>query len=343
MQNNNNKVQIYGFLFLFLVFILIVATMFFPFFKTLALAGIFAILLYPVHLEVKKKIRNESLASLVSTILFLVSVLLPLWLVGQLMFNELVEVYNKFKFGNVTFSPHEFIQKLPPNLQNVAQTLSNDLTAMVSKITGDAFALISELLSNLVGFFIATFLFIFILFYFFRDGAKIREILTKLSPLSAEYESLLFNKLELAIVGVLKGSFLVSLIQGTTATIAYLVLGMPQPLLWGAATALSSLVPTVGTSITMIPAIAYLWFTGHIGQAIALAVWGVVVVSTIDNVVGPKLIGTQTKLHPMLVLLSILGGVNIFGFLGVFFGPIIVAVFVALLEIYLNDLKDIWS
>jgi predicted PurR-regulated permease PerM len=343
MDKGYNRTQVYGFLFLFCFFGVLAGVIFFPFFKILAIAAIFAVLVYPVHLEVKKKIQNESLASLASTLLFLVAILLPLWLVGQQVFNELVDVYQRFKPGSLVFNSHTIAQKFPPYLQNLVRVFENDLAAIFAKLTNDAFSLISQLLSNLAGFFLSLFLFIFIIFFFFRDNAKIRQIFTKISPLSLEYESLLFVKLENAIVGVVKGSFLIAVIQGSLASIGYLVFSLPQPFLWGAVTALCALVPAIGTSIALIPAVLYLWLTGHAGHAIGLAVWGGLLVGTIDNIVGPKLIGSQTKLHPLLVLLSILGGIQLFGFLGFLFGPIIMAVFMALLEIYLNDLNDIWK
>lgn len=338
-----NKTQLFSFIALFAVVTIVVGLLFLPFFKILAIAGIFAVLIYPVHLRVKLKIKNENLASLATTLLFLVAVVFPLWLVGQQMFNELVELYNRFRYGNLVFNSQDILKNMPESVRNIAQVFSNDLSAMISNITKDTFNLISQLLSNLAGFFLSIFLFTFIIFFFFRDAEKIKDLLVKIFPLSKQYESVLFVKLENAISSVVKGSFLVAIIQGVAATLGYYACGIPQPLLWGAATALSSLVPTVGTSLVMIPAVLYLWLSGHGTAAIGLALWGMLLVGTIDNMLGPKLIGQKSKLHPMLVLLSILGGVQLFGFLGFLFGPIIMAAFTALLEIYLNDIMGLWQ
>ena len=124
------------------------------------------------------------------------------------------------------------------------------------------------------------------------------------------------------------------------ATIGFYIFGVPEPLLWGAFTVVAALVPTVGTSISLIPAVVYLAVTGNSGAAIGLTIWGVVAVGLIDNFLGPKLIGGSTKLHPVLVLIAIIGGIQLFGILGFLIGPIIMAIFIAMLEMFRSDFRD---
>ncbi len=98
--------------------------------------------------------------------------------------------------------------------------------------------------------------------------------------------------------------------------------------------------PSVGTALALTPAVIYLLITGNTGNAIGLAIWGALAVGMIDNFLGPKLVGSRTKLHPLLVLMSVLGGIQLFGFLGFLLGPIVMAIFVALVEIYRTDFKS---
>jgi predicted PurR-regulated permease PerM len=137
-----------------------------------------------------------------------------------------------------------------------------------------------------------------------------------------------------------KGSFLVALSQGIVASIGFYIFGVPEPLLWGAFTVIVALVPTVGTSLSIVPAVIYLAVTGHSGAAIGMGVWGALAVGLIDNFLGPKLVGRSTKLHPVLVLIAIVGGIQLFGILGFLIGPIIMAIFIAMLDMYRSDFRD---
>ncbi len=121
--------------------------------------------------------------------------------------------------------------------------------------------------------------------------------------------------------------------QGVVATVGFLIFGVPEPLIWGLFTVIAALVPTVGTSLSIIPAVIVLALTGHVPQAIGMAIWGVLAVGLIDNFLGPKLVSSTTKLHPLLVLLSVLGGLSLFGFLGFLIGPIIMAIMIELIDI----------
>lgn len=333
------RAQTIGFYILLAIAGIAVISMWWPFWQILALAGIIAVLFSPLHKRIKERIKNPNLAATLSVILVLLIVLIPLWLIGQLLFNELADVYNKYRLGQLNFSQNEFIKSLPPQWLSLAQSISNDASAIVSKFTSSAFVFVSQMLSNLAAFFVSLFLLGFMVFFMLRDGAKIKQALIDLSPLPADYESALAAKIESAVSGVVKGSFLVALIQGFVATVGFMIFGVPQPILWGAFTVIAALVPTVGTSISIIPAVLYLFITGHTGAGVGMLIWGALAVGLIDNVVSPKLIGSKIQMHPLLVLLSIIGGLQIFGFLGFMFGPILMAIFLALLDIYRTNLK----
>jgi predicted PurR-regulated permease PerM len=339
MKTLKQNRQLIGFFLLLGITSIVVLMMLFPLWQILALAGIFAVIFHPLYERIERGMASPNMASVLTILIIILVAILPLWFIGQLLFNEIVDVYNKFRFGELVFNQADFIARLPQQVQNILQSLNNDINAIVSRFTGSAFNLVSGLLSNLASFFLSLFLLIFILFFFLRDGIKIKGLVKELSPLSEAYDSVLMNKLETAVGGVLKGSFLIALIQGTVASVGFVIFGVPQPVLWGAFTVLTALVPTVGTSISLIPAILYLFFTGHTGAGIGMAIWGAVAVGTIDNIVGPRLVGEKINLHPLLVLLSVLGGIQLFGFLGFLFGPILMSVFVALLDIYRKNLK----
>ena len=328
-----------GFYIFFGLVALVIFLMWWPFWQILALAAIISVLFSPLYKKINQELRRPNLSAVLTVFLVLLIIIIPLWFFGQLLFNELVDVYNKFRLGELSFSQAALFGKLPPEWQSLLGAVSNDTAAIFSKFTASTFGFVQQLLSNLATFFLSMFMLVFMAFFMIRDSEKIKATLADLSFLPEHYERQLIEKVEGAISGVLKGSFLIALIQGTAGVIGFWLFGLPQPLLWGAATVVSSMVPNVGTSLVLVPAVAYLFFTGHNPQAIGLGVWGALVVGVVDNLVWPKLASRNLKMHPVLALLAVVGGLQIFGVLGFLFGPIIVSVFIALVDIYRFDLR----
>ncbi|MCX6723184.1 MAG: AI-2E family transporter, partial [Candidatus Staskawiczbacteria bacterium] len=145
---------------------------------------------------------------------------------------------------------------------------------------------------------------------------------------------LLINRLVSSIRGVIVGKFLLAFIQGLVAMVGFLFVGVPNALFLGFLTMISSFVPMIGTGIVVLPVIIYLLIFKSFVPALILLIWYALVHFSIDNIVAPKIIGSTTQIHPLLILLSILGGIELFGALGFFFGPIIVAIFLTLVESY---------
>lgn len=339
----NQRLQIIALSLIFAVITLVVAFMWWPFLKLVVLAFIMAILFMPLYKRLAARFTNEPLAAILTIILVLLIFIVPLYLVGQLLFNELVGLYNQYRSGGFSISSTELIQNLPQQIQDPVTNLLQDFTGKLTDFAGNAFEGVTSVLSNVAGFFLSFFLVFFSLYYFLRDWDKLKSYFNSIFPLSSQHENLLIAKLEGAVNGVVKGMFSVALVQGLVATLGFLIFGVPQPFLWGAFTVIAALVPTVGTSISLVPAVLYLLITGNIGAGIGLAIWGAVAVGTIDNILSPKLVGARAKLHPLLVIFSVLGGIQLFGFIGFLLGPIITAVFVTLLDIYRTDLKEYLS
>ncbi|MBL8030197.1 MAG: AI-2E family transporter [Candidatus Doudnabacteria bacterium] len=339
MTTENKNKQLVGFFVMLAIVGLLTILMIWPMWQVLALAGIFGVLFHPFYRRIRLDIKNDNLAAILTILLVILIAILPLWLIGQMLFNEIVNVYHNFTQGQFVLDKSQIAGYIPEQFKGVVESLNNDINAIISRFTGSAFDFVSQLLSNIVTFFLSLFLMIFILFFFLRDGEKIKELFREISPLSSSYENTLFERLETAVSGVVKGTFLVALTQGIVATIGFLIFGVPQPFLWGAFTMLAAFVPTVGTSLSIIPAVIYLLVVKETGSAIGMAIWGVLAVGMIDNFVSPKLVGSKIKMHPLLVLLSVLGGIQFFGFLGFLFGPLLMSVFITLLDIFRQDIK----
>lgn len=336
---DTKKLESIGFYIFFGLVGLVIAIMWWPFWQILALAAIVAVLFSPIYKRIDREFERPNLSAFVTIFLVMGIIVVPLWFVGQMLFNELVDVYNKFRMGELSFSQAALYGRVPAEWHPLLKTLSNDTAAMFSQFTSSAYAFVQQMLSNLAAFFFSMFMLVFLTFFMLRDGQKIKTTLADLSFLPEQYGRSLVVKIEESISGVLKGSFVIALIQGTAGIIGFWIFGLPQPLLWGAATVVSSMVPNVGTSLVLIPAVAYLFFTGHNPQAIGLAIWGALVVGVVDNLIWPKLASRNLKMHPVLAFLAVVGGLQVFGFLGFLFGPIIMSIFIALVDIYRFDLR----
>ncbi len=334
------RIQTISFLVLLLLVFILVLFIFKPFVNIIALAVILAILFHPIYVRLLPQVKYPAVASLLTVLLIILIIALPIWFFGQVIFNEIVSLYERYRNGGFVIDKTEIIASLPDQVQTTIQSLSADINSFIGRISSQAFASFSSILSNVAGFIIATFMLFFIVYYMLRDGSKIKAVLMDISPMSTEHENKLISKIIAAVNGVVKGSFLVALAQGVIATIGFVIFGVPEPLLWGAFTVVAALVPTVGTSLSLIPAVIYLFITGHTPQAIGLLIWGAVAVGLVDNFLGPKLVGRSTKLHPVLVLLAVIGGLKFFGVLGFLIGPILLAIFVALIDMYRKDFKE---
>jgi predicted PurR-regulated permease PerM len=177
------------------------------------------------------------------------------------------------------------------------------------------------------------------LFYFLRDGKKFIATIIDLSPLHDEFDKKIFSRIILAVNSVVRGSLIIGLIQGLLTGVGFYIFSAPSPVLWGTVAAVASLVPSIGTSLILVPAILFLFFTGQTINALGLIIWGGVAVGLIDNFLGPILIKRDIHIHPLLILLSALGGVAFFGPIGFLAGPVSLALLFALFDIYPDIIK----
>lgn len=335
-QTSPSRFQNLTFYILLAIVSLTVLLMFSPFFKLIAMGGILCVLFNPLKISFSKHIKSETVSSLLTMFLAGLIILLPLYVIGQLIFNEIANVYSQAGQSLSNISQSAAMIHLSPGARDFANQFLNSAGQKISDFAGSAFVSLTALVSNVAGFVLSFILVVFTMYYFLRDGQKFRLYVEKVFPLSHNHEDLLVERLEQAIKGVVQGSFTVALLQGLVSTIGFLIFGVPQPLLWGVFTIIASLAPTVGTLLSLVPAVIVLFLTGHTGAAIGMAIWAFVSIQSIDNFISPRVIGHKANLHPILTLLSVLGGIEMFGYLGFLLGPILMSMFMALLDIYID-------
>jgi predicted PurR-regulated permease PerM len=187
--------------------------------------------------------------------------------------------------------------------------------------------------NGLVGAIINLFLMVFAIYYLFRDGAGLVEWLEKMLPLDAVQSDEILRHTREMIDASVYGVIVLAILQGTLGGLAFLVLGLPNPFVWGVVMIILSTIPVTGSFLIWAPAAIYLAFTGEWGRAAGLTAWGMVVIGLVDNFLRPFVMGQKTRLHELLLFFSVLGGLAAFGIAGVVLGPVIVAITLGLIDV----------
>jgi len=332
--NMSNGLEWYFFLTIFIVTGLVVGNMFLPFLGALTVALVLAVLGVPVYHALLPWIHSRSLAAFAVTMLIFAAVVLPASILGSLLVQEvrgLASYVLALDAGQVlpmvkVWEAH--LVDLVPGLQTVDYTtVLKDAAQVVARGVGGA-------LSNTAHILFSIFVALFALFYFIRDGERFVEEAVTLSPLSDVEDRQIAKKIGEVSRSLIRGTLLVAVIQGVLTGVGLWIAGVPNPVLWGSVAAIGALIPNVGTGLVNVPAMLYVFFTGSWLQFGFLVVWAVVVVGFSDNLMRPFFIGQGTNIHPLFVLLSVLGGVVVFGMVGLLLGPLLFGLLVALADIY---------
>ena len=331
----------------FLIFLIIVSSVlaflvFRPFLIVLALAGIFAMLLQPLYrLVLRGMSSSPGLSAFITMVIAVVCILVPLMFISLQIATDAQGLYSSLSDGTgqayldtVFQNANDTVARYAPNLAlsgaelsaSIDQHMKDILTWLIQNL-GGAFGGITRFLLNSLVFLIA-------LYYFLRDGTRLKHIIIEASPLADTDDTLVFTRLERAVHSVIRGSLMIALVQGALTALGFSFFGIPNSILWGVVAAFSALIPGIGTSLVLVPGIAYLFIIGATAPATGLLVWSIVAVGMIDNFLGPRLVGRGLRLHPLVVLLSVFGGLALFGPAGVFLGPLSISLLFALLSIY---------
>ena len=172
-----------------------------------------------------------------------------------------------------------------------------------------------------------------------KDGTGWKKAIIGLSPLTDSDDEKIIDKLLKTINGVMKGTLFIAIVQGVLMAIGLTLFGVQNAAIWGVVAAITSLIPSVGTAMVSVPAVIFLFATGHIISALGLAIWSSILVGTIDNFLTPYIIGNKVNIPPFLVLFSVLGGISLLGPVGVLMGPLTVSLLYTLIEIYQSDFR----
>jgi predicted PurR-regulated permease PerM len=287
----------------------------------------------------RKTKSGESVSALLTVLLCLVVLLVPVFIAALQLLKEAQALYGSYG-TNTQFIFTQWIDAHGPTLDHYVRNASATLRNLTLSLDDYAKTAASWLVLNLgtwfssiAAIFLDLFIFFVTLYYLLRDGERLKDYLISLSPLRDEDDEHIVQKLGVAVNSVVKGKLAIAAIQGILAGVGMAIFGVPNPVVWGLVAMVASLIPPVGTALVLVPAVIFLLAAGAVPAAIGLSLWSLGV-SVIDNILGPSLMGSGSDLHPLIVLISVLGGLALFGPVGLFMGPLAMALLLSLLSLY---------
>ncbi|MBI4526284.1 MAG: AI-2E family transporter [Deltaproteobacteria bacterium] len=321
-----------------------------PFIKALAWAAILAVIVYPGYAWLLKILRGKaSLAALAVTVLISLVIVFPaLKLVGFLSqeATELIQMLPSLLNGSTMegWRQNPWVGEIlrawdSASIELAALNISLRQIVLQGAQVSSRFLLahVKDIAQNVFFFGVNLLITLMTLFFFLRDGKDFCYRLQRLLPMDPEHQERLFKNIIDTLQAVIHGSLIVAAVQGILAGFAYYFLGIPFAILWGVATAFAALIPVGGSTLVTLPASLYLFFQGSYLRGVILLIWSVGIVASIDNILRPLLIGNRIRLSVLFLFFSILGGLALFGALGVILGPVVFALLAAVLELYTQE------
>ncbi|MDX1707761.1 MAG: AI-2E family transporter [Desulfobacterales bacterium] len=319
------------------------------FLMAIFLAGIFSALSYPLYRRLQRWFgKRRSLASMVTIVLIVIVVILPLGGLLGIVTSQAIKVGETVTpwVAQRLSQPDEITQALKslPFYDRIEPYRNQILTRagqLVGYLSGFLINRLRSVATGTVNFIFMLFIMLYTMFFFLMDGDKLIDKILYYLPLEDQDERRMLNKFTSVTRATLKGTAVIGILQGTLAGAAFAVVGIDSAVFWGTVMAVLSFIPGIGTALVWGPAVIILAATGHFAKAIGLGVFCAAVVGSIDNLLRPILVGRDTQMHELMILFGTLGGIIMFGVVGIIIGPIIAALFVTIWDIYGVAFQDI--
>ena len=319
------------------------------FLMAIFLAGIFSALAYPLYKRLERWFGGRrALASLTTLLFIVIVILLPLTVLMGIITAQAIEVGHTVKpwvqeqlsqpgAFSETLNSLPFYDKIAPYKELIWRKVG-EMIGGVSKFLISSLSLVTL---GAVNFLFMVFALLYTMFFFLMDGDKLLEKILYYLPLQDDDERRMLDKFTSVTRATLKGTAVIGMLQGGLAGFAFWVVGIPSAVFWGTIMAVLSIIPGIGTALIWVPAVIILAAAGNFLKAIGLALFCALVVGSIDNLLRPVLVGKDTQMHELMIFFGTLGGIIMFGIMGMIIGPIVAALFVTVWEIYGVAFQDI--
>lgn len=323
-----------------------------PFSIALLGSAILALMVHPMHDWVLRRMPKwPSIAAGISTVGAVLVVVVPILLLSMVTIKETSKVYpvvQEWVRDTPFFQEQPIIDRLPKRLTGLARRISKTVERWnidLEEILLNNLDQLSQTMTRMATTFIKNTLFLifnilvltFTLFFFLRDGPYLIQRLVELVPMAPRNKSAVLNRLQVTLYAVIRGVFVVAILQGVLSGIGYSLFGVPFPVLLGVLTMFLAPIPFFGPATIWVPTSLGLAISGSYDNAVFIALWGLLLVSAVDNFVRPLLISADAKLPILLMFFGMLGGLKVYGFKGVLMGPVVIALFLAFMDIYRRE------
>jgi len=317
-------------------------TMIHQFLMAIFMAGLFSATVKPLHTKLTGKLGGrETLASVLTVFAIITLVLSPLSLLFTIVITQAISIGQSVTPWVQTFIQEptiatSYLEKVPYYQEilpyrDIIIEKAGELVGTVSSFLIDSVSGFTKLTMNAV---FSSIIMLYVMFYFLTMGDVLLKKILYFLPLDDQNEVRLLNRFTSVTRATLKGTLIIGLLQGSICGIAFAIAGIEGPVFWGSLMAVMSIVPAVGTAIIWGPALIILALLGDFSGVIILAILCGAVAGNLDNIVRPRLVGKDTEMHDLFVLFGTLGGLSMFGLLGIIIGPIVAALFITIWEIY---------
>ncbi|MFW8602151.1 AI-2E family transporter [Desulfobacterota bacterium M19] len=346
-KKNLSPLVVKYFLLLFFITILMAGRLLWPLASTLILSLLLVNLFRPVY-NFLHRYMSASLASLLTCSLIVILVFVPLFFFVNALSREAAAYLQYIQEMHLGVKVKDFLQHsamldrlqsrfhslgITFNPDTLSQELNNYARIMGMFLYGKA----SAWAANIVNFVIDFALMVLISFFLLIDYERLVDFVKRLSPLPDEQEEQLIDKFQGISQAIILGNGICGILQGLAGGILFTYLGINAPILWGGIMAVMAFLPIVGIGIILVPTAALFFVKGHLGLAIFIIIFYVITSISIDSLLKPKLVGRQMKMHTLLVFLSLIGGLSVFGVLGIIYGPLIITAFLTMADIYTKN------
>jgi len=343
---SNTKIRIWIIVLLLLLCSILFFRLIKAFISPIVIALAFTSLMYPMYKWIMKKIKGKkNLAALLTCLALVLIIFIPMSILLIILGNQASQLLDEVtpyieKLSTLTQNEiANYLHNIP--FYSYIEKLNVDWVAISIEVTNKFLKVVSFLINryspSVFIFFIDLFITFFCMFYFFRDGDKLVNYAKSLSPLGEEYDNKLFDNFTRISRATVKGTLIIGLAQGSLGAITLWIFGVNTWLLWGFIMVIFSIIPVVGAWSVLVPVGIIQIISGNTWSGIFILIISTIIISNIDNLIRPYLVGKDAKMHDLLIFFSTLGGIGLFGIMGFIIGPIIASLFLSLLQIYKQE------
>jgi predicted PurR-regulated permease PerM len=343
-----DRKQLTPIVFLLIVLALVLLGSYFvlrPFMAEIVISIVLVSAFYPVYNRLLGWLKGrKSLAALIMCLAILLIIIVPLVDFVFFLSGKSIDAYSSIQHyleanpvetivNNSFFEKYKFLNIDGINFKDYVMNIAGNINEFI-------ISNVANLVKSATQFVTSLILVVFTMYFFFKDGDRLLKRIMELTPLANKYDRAIFKKFRDVSYSVIVSTFITSIVQGIAGAIGFAIIGLPA-FFAGIFMAVLALLPYVGSAFVWLPVGIYLILIGSVWQGVFLLLWGFLVVSVIDNILRPFLMKGKAEVHPIFIFFSILGGITVFGFWGLLFGPLIIAITVTILDIYEAEFKEV--